>query len=356
MAPSDNGAAIDGYRVRSSPGARTCESVSTSCSIDGLVNGQEYTFEVLAHNAEGWSAASLASSPVTPKAAATVPGLPGEVRADVLPGGSVTFTWVAPAEDPDAPVLGYDVSDRVVGGQWRVSDRVSGTRFTTVLAVGSHELRVRAVNRVGAGDWVQVQVRVVPASTRPDPPTALGAQVGDGKVTLSWQSGADNGAPVLEYRVLSSPGGGMCTTEVLTCAVGGLVNGTEYSFTVAARNSQGWSQESAAIKAKPVAPAPISSDPPNTEPTTSPQPALKIEEPQVKATARVAVITWPELPQAEAYRVRLVVGGKPSKWRTITSPRIKVKRGAKAVVLQIRPVGSDGTVGSLTKVKVKARR
>ena len=70
-APASNGgAAITGYTVTSSPGGFTATGSASPLIVTGLTNGTEYTFTVVATNSVGNSAASSASSPVTP----AVPG------------------------------------------------------------------------------------------------------------------------------------------------------------------------------------------------------------------------------------------------------------------------------------------
>ena len=86
----DGGSAITGYTVTSSPGGLTClpqSLVTLSCDVTGLTNGTDYTFTVVAINAIGTSAASVASNSVSPTAPASSTTLP-----------SVTTTAPAPAE------------------------------------------------------------------------------------------------------------------------------------------------------------------------------------------------------------------------------------------------------------------
>ena len=67
VAPTDNGGStILSYTVISSPGNIKKSGTSSPITITGLTNGTAYTFTVKAHNIAGSSAASTASSLVTP--------------------------------------------------------------------------------------------------------------------------------------------------------------------------------------------------------------------------------------------------------------------------------------------------
>jgi hypothetical protein len=76
------------------------------------------------------------------------------------------------------------------------------------------------------------------AVTTPGPPSAprnLKATAGDAQVTLSW-SPPSSGGPILQYRVIVSPGNFRTSTTGTTVLVTGLNNGTTYSFAVQAQN------------------------------------------------------------------------------------------------------------------------
>jgi sugar lactone lactonase YvrE len=63
-APANGGAAITRYTVTASPGARTCVTSTTSCTVTGLAKGARYAFTVAATNAVGTGPASAPSSRV----------------------------------------------------------------------------------------------------------------------------------------------------------------------------------------------------------------------------------------------------------------------------------------------------
>jgi large repetitive protein len=75
---SDEGSAITGYTVTATDnttpanGGQTATSTSSPISVNGLTNGDSYTFTVTATNADGTGAASAPSNAVVPGAAPTV--------------------------------------------------------------------------------------------------------------------------------------------------------------------------------------------------------------------------------------------------------------------------------------------
>jgi len=79
----------------------------------------------------------------------------------------------------------------------------------------------------------------------PDVPAAprIG-EVRDRTVVLSWTAPNNRGAQITGYRVTASPGGLTKDCASTTCTFDGLTNDVEYTFTVAAQNEVGWSEDS----------------------------------------------------------------------------------------------------------------
>ena len=77
--------------------------------------------------------------------------------------------------------------------------------------------------------------------TVPGAPTDVSATPGNAQATVSFTAPASNGgAPITVYTVTSSPGGLTGTsTDGSDIAVGGLTNGTSYTFTVRPRTPPG---------------------------------------------------------------------------------------------------------------------
>ena len=91
-APTNNGAAITGYTVTSSPGNISATGTSSPINISGLNPNTAYTFEVSATNSVGTGTASAPSATITtPKAAITTATISG-VTAPVTGATPVSTT------------------------------------------------------------------------------------------------------------------------------------------------------------------------------------------------------------------------------------------------------------------------
>ncbi|MET0955084.1 MAG: fibronectin type III domain-containing protein, partial [Cryobacterium sp.] len=93
----------------------------------------------------------------------------------------------------------------------------------------------------------------------PDAPTAPVAVEGDASATVSFTAPSSNNSPIIDYTV-SWSGGSTVVTNAGTHSITGLTNGSNYVFTVTARNAIGTSTPSAGSNTitpygKPGAPA-----------------------------------------------------------------------------------------------------
>ena len=194
------------------------------------------------------------------------PGPPRNVRTD--PGDrQVTLRWAA-AVTGGASIDRYEYRYRS-GSSWtgRSWITVSGGGAKTVtvspLSNGtSYTFQVRAHNRVGYGD--AVEVAATPA-TVPGVPPDVEADPGDGQVELSWGAASANGSEIEYYqtqhkrtvggswsgwtRVGGADGDGSARSRTIT----GLTNGQEYTFQVRAKNEPGYGA-AGQDRATPVAP------------------------------------------------------------------------------------------------------
>lgn len=68
-------------------------------------------------------------------------------------------------------------------------------------------------------------------------PTAVTATAGDGSAVVSWTAPSSSPVPVTDYVATSSPGGFECVVTTTSCTIGGLTNGTAYTFSVVSRSN-----------------------------------------------------------------------------------------------------------------------
>jgi uncharacterized repeat protein (TIGR02543 family) len=247
--PTNTGGPADSYVVTASPGGATCTvfAPSTSCVIQGLENGESYTFTSTATNSAGSATASAASNSIKPA------GKPSVVTgaSATASNASAVVRFTAPASNGGAPIVSYTVNAStgqtcVITANPNFPDPLGCTvnGLTNGTAV---TFAVQANNGAYISDSSTATIAITPA-TVPAAPTGVTATTNSpGKATITLTAPTDNGgSAVTEYVITSSPGGLTCTTTNPTtgCEITGLTNGTAYTFTAVAKNSVGNSASS----------------------------------------------------------------------------------------------------------------
>ena len=185
----------------------------------------------------------------------TVPGIP---TGAIATAGSTqaSVSWTAPTDMGGSPITGYTVESSP--GNKTCTKSAAPLNCTVIgLTNGtSYTFTVTATNGLGSGSPSSPSNSVIPA-TVPGAPTGALGRSRDAAVLVSWAAPSSNGGkPITGYMVTSAPGGKTCTTSGgLSCLVGGLTNGTSYTFTVKATNAVGTGPPSSA--SSPVVPAPL---------------------------------------------------------------------------------------------------
>ncbi len=103
--------------------------------------------------------------------------------------------------------------------------------------------------------FIDAQGAVKCASSVPSAVSNVTAAAGNSQATVTFTAPSDGGSAITGYTVASSPTGGTdanAGSTALSHTITGLINGTEYTFTVTAANSVGTSQ--ASIASNPVTP------------------------------------------------------------------------------------------------------
>ena len=249
-APAANDSAITGYDVHYRETGGNWQDANhtgtgTTKRITGLTADTAYQVRVRASNAEGTSDWSTAASART-DAAAEAPDAPS---APSLTVGEtwIEASWIAPADNGSA-ITGYDVHYRETGGNWTDANH-SGTgttiRITGLTADTAYQVRVRASNAEGTGDWSPAaSARTDAAAEAPDAPAAPSLTVGETWIEATWTAPADNGSAITGYDVHYRETGGNWTDANhsgtgTTKRIDGLTADTAYQVRVRASNAEG---------------------------------------------------------------------------------------------------------------------
>jgi hypothetical protein len=214
--------------------------------------GVPYEYMVSAVGAVGESYPSDRLTTELPKPPFPAPGAP--VLGDLTPGdGAVTVRWTGPASAGEAAITGYTV--RAYGSSTPLKTVTAAATATSVTVTGlgngtPYTFTVAAASAAGAGAESARSAAVTPR-TVPGAPRIGTASAGAGAVTVRWTAPSSNGgASVTGYTVRAYKGSTLVKTvsaksTATSATVTGLVNGTAYTFTVAATNDAGTGPASA---------------------------------------------------------------------------------------------------------------
>lgn len=195
---------------------------------------------------------AVLSSPVVPPR--VPPGPPLNVQAEPKLDGA-RVTWQAPSNLGTDGLSLYAVRSWPGGPVCQVSASVTACDVLGLDPNEEYYFTVVPMSTAGWGTPSAPSNVVRPLAPRvPGAPTSVVASGGDQQAIVSWQAPTDPGtSPVIEYRITSSPDGALCTSSGRSCMISGLTNGVSYTFTVEARNDEGWGALS--VASNPVTPA-----------------------------------------------------------------------------------------------------
>ncbi|KUM37796.1 hypothetical protein AR539_07840 [Arthrobacter sp. EPSL27] len=242
--PSDNGAAISKYTVRSSGFSQDCPT--TTCTLNGLTNDVKYVFTVTATNEVGESAPSVASNEIRPDEKPSPPEAPAVKAGDK----NMVITW-APAKTEGSAVKSYnlEISPPPASGI-AVKNGVTGLTYTWPGLTNGvrYKVRAQAVNELGPSEWGIYSAEDNPAgvpAAPAAPTTSVASAVGStNQLKVNWTEPNTNGDAIRNYYVTMTGGGGTSQTQMVAGTVRTATftaNNSEasYTFTVQAENKAG---------------------------------------------------------------------------------------------------------------------
>ena len=236
-APEDNGAPIEYYEVRDDRGQVT-RCGSTSCDVAGLVNGEDYRFQVRATNAVGSSDWSESSAPATPDAK---PGIVGPIQLVDRGDRRVSLRWTPPTTQTSA-IERYYVTwpGGPSGGQATREPRI------TIGGLDNNTAQSFTVVAENALDYgtprTSDKFQSIGTPATPKAPTVTDQQTGDGStaVTVAWEGVVANGPTPVVYTVFRNGRPlAQCThVRATSCDDSGLAyDGSVYKYAVRATNN-----------------------------------------------------------------------------------------------------------------------
>lgn len=267
--PSNNGAAITGYYLEQTPGGAVLGPFATDgitgAPVNGLTNGQSYTFRVRAANVLGPGPYSVPTGAVTPGPSTPDAPVIGTATPDPAVNGKATITWTVPSgynnggaaivgykvyaqHAPDAPIV-VDVSDPAA-----LAATVTGLSDNT-----TYGFRVSARNSYGEGSPSASSNIALTLAGKPGTPTAVFTGAPNSvDVTFALPTSGDFTsftnfrAHIIETNTYTTPvvAATACpgaTPTTCTLTVTGIGSSQSYSIKVQAQNATGWGPESDAV-------------------------------------------------------------------------------------------------------------
>ncbi len=276
--PEGNTAVAPIYSQSVSPGTSTTAAPTSTVIISNVALQQNTTYTVVVEavmndlwKTESSALQTIASDSGDFTTAADKPATPVITSAtDVgtnrpYNNGAVSLVWTQPSGG--ATATGYKIEYSIGPDHIAYVNFVSNTgststsgTFTGLDANKNYKFYVTALSAGQNSDRSSASSSVL-ITTVPQAPTGVSAVAYNAYADVTYTASANTGGKAIsEYRATSTPGSITATDTVSPISVTGLTNYTVYSFTVAAKNANGYSAESASSgPVTPKLPAPVGS-------------------------------------------------------------------------------------------------
>ena len=317
----DGGDRITSYTVTAAPGHASCVTQQTTCVVDGLDNGREYTFTVVAENSVGASDASEPVGPVSPGVGDPLP--PQNVRA-VAGDASVEASWSASRSDG---VIEYLATAHPGGQSCSTTDL--GCTLRRLKNGTQYTVTVKALTLTSVSAESSHSNSATPG-TAPSAPRDIRVRPRHSSLRVTWRKPLDDGGrPVTRYVATAWPGGKTCVARIkMKCWIRKLLHKHSYSITVRAQNAFGAGTSS-----------PGSSP---LRPLKKRGGALRVKHVQIAVTRNSLTAKWHPISQAKSYAMRLKTQDGWSYWRFVNAPQATIRTSETVSSVQVRALGRNG--------------
>jgi len=212
-------------------------TTDASFSIPGLLNGSEYSVQIIAVNSHGSSIPSVVSEPVKPFYNPDPP-----IITSVVPGDSKALIYLTPGNTNGSNVLGYKYSLNGASYKW-VNETTSPISIYNLNNGSNYNISLKTIGEtVGDSSIVELPSSVMPY-TSPDPPIIKSVIIGDGSAVVIFADGSSNGLTLTGYRYSLDASNYMDISAVDYYYIGsslvdhkikvtGLTNGVTYSVSL----------------------------------------------------------------------------------------------------------------------------
>ncbi len=206
--------------------------------ISNLLNGSSYTIRLTATNAAGTGSSTANYTFNMPPSVPEPPTITGLLAGN----GYIDITLEAPVNTGGFPIIGYSIHPNP-STTYTVSENNMLFHVDGLTNGVSYTFTIYARNLIGLSEAV-VSNSVVPY-TVPDAPTITDIIASDTSVVIYFDPPSFNGgSDILDYTVFyDDPGSTVITSSETT--IYGLTNDVAYTFTMVARNADGFSESSA---------------------------------------------------------------------------------------------------------------